>query len=126
MIDGKVVGEAPLDVSRLYCGRRVRVSVVHPRVVSWERTIVPEEGKIELLSASLDRPTTALAVTSVPEGATVRVNGHDITSTPAAITLTAGTASDVEIVLPGYETYRRRVYARPGGTTPIDAVLTKR
>lgn len=126
LIEGKVAGETPIDISGLPCGRAVHVTVVHPQRVPWQRTIVPAEGKVALLSAELAHPTTALAVTSVPSGAMVRVNGRDVTSTPAAITLVAGVTSQIEIVLPGYTPYRQRIVMREGTAAPIDAVLVKR
>jgi hypothetical protein len=124
MLDGKVFGESPITLSGLFCGRPARVTVARPHFATWERTIIPEEGRPAVVRAALARPTTAIAVTSVPAGAMVRVNGRDVTTTPAAIAVTVDVALRIEVALPGYNTFTQTVVARSGATSTIDATLT--
>jgi hypothetical protein len=123
MVDGRAVGAVPMQVDGLYCGRRTRVAVADPAFAPWERTIIPEEGTLVRVRASLGRLTTAVAITSLPTGATVNVNGHDVGTTPAAIPVVVGVATKVRVSSPGYATYEQTVVPRAGTSTTIQATL---
>ena len=123
IVDGRVVGDAPVDVDGIYCGRRTQVTVANPRFAPWERSIVPEEGKPSRVHARLARLTTAIAVTSTPSAATVRVNGKPVAVTPAAISVIADASTTIEVELLGYRSVTKQLVPRAGATSTIDAAL---
>ena len=124
MIDGRAIAEAPLDVDGLYCGRRVHVTVANPHYAPWDRWVVPEEAKPLRVRADLRRLTTAVAVTSVPSGAIVRIGGHDVATTPAAIAVDTELATTIEVTFPGYVPFKQRIVPHAGATTTIVATLS--
>jgi hypothetical protein len=63
-------------------------------------------------SIHLSRPPATLRVTSLPEGADVRVDGQLYGVTPLAPTVTAYEQHRVEVTLDGHVRYRR-VYVKP-------------
>lgn len=123
MVDGRAVGTAPIQVDRLFCGHRTRVAVAEVSLAPWERTIIPEEGVVVQVHASLGRLTTAIAVTSTPSGATVAINGHEVGVTPAAIPVVVGVTAHVSVSSPGYAPYEQTVVTRAGSSTAIAANL---
>jgi hypothetical protein len=123
IVDGRVVGDAPAEVAGIYCGRRTRVMVANPRFAPWERWVVAEEGKPSRLSARLSRLTTAIAVTSTPSGAAVRVNGKQVAVTPAAIPVVADASTTIEVEFLGYQLFTKQLVPRAGATATIDAKL---
>jgi len=123
MVDGRAVGAAPIQVDGLFCGHRTRVVVADPALAPWERTIIPEEGTVVQVHASLGRLTTAIAVTSTPSGATVTLNGRDVGVTPAAIPVVVGVTAKVSVSSPGYASYEQTVVPRAGASTTIAATL---
>jgi hypothetical protein len=54
----------------------------------------------------------------------VRLNGRDVTKTPAAIPVVVGGVARIEVALPGYKTFAQTVVPRSGATSTIDATLT--
>ena len=64
---------------------------------------------LETVGGFLDVP-----VRSTPAGAEVRVGGIYIGRTPTTLQLTSESTHEVEIVLGGHETWRRRVRGQPG------------
>lgn len=123
MVDGRAVGAAPIQVDGLFCGHRTHVAVADPSLAPWERTIIPEEGTVVQVHASLGRLTTAIAVTSTPSGATVLVNGRDVGVTPAAIPVVVGITAKVSVSSPGYAAYEQTIVPRAGASTTIAATL---
>lgn len=69
-------------------------------------------------------PFILVPVESSPAGADVIVKGLLMGRTPTALSLSSTGTHDIELVLPGYEVYKRRFEAKPG--TRIDAVLTRK
>ena len=65
-----------------------------------------------------------MEVTSTPEGAAVLVNGVQLGKTPldAPYETSAGSV-EVQLLAPGYESFRRVVSATPGQRVSIDAQL---
>jgi hypothetical protein len=125
VLDGRVIAATPVTLNGLYCGRRIHLTVAHPQLAPWNGTITPEEGRSQVVKASLRRLTTAVAVTSVPAGAMVRINGKEITTTPAAIPITVDVPTRVQITLPGYRTFERTIAPYAGSSAIIDATLEK-
>ena len=125
MIDGRAVGSAPIQIDGLYCGHRTRVAVVDPALAPWERSINPEEGTVVQVHASLGRLTTAIAVTSIPNGATVTVNGREVGVTPAAIPVVVGATTKLRVSSPGYAPYDQTIVPRAGTSPTIAATLTR-
>ena len=60
---------------------------------------------------------------STPSGANVYVDGTYRDNTPEVISVTAGTAHEVQIVYSGYEVYRQTVTVSTGSTVYLDANL---
>ncbi|WP_457637788.1 PEGA domain-containing protein [Oceanithermus sp.] len=79
-----------------------------------------QAGKTSRLSPRLARVVTTgnLSVNSLPQGAEVYVDGSYRGRTPLNVSLNEGTY-DVELRLPGYETYVARVRVRSGKTSRL-------
>lgn len=76
----------------------------------------------ELLHKAQQRKTGMLEVTSLPPGATVRLNGMRLGQTPIIVTTFAG-EHRVEIQKPGFAPYQNEVVVDPGRGAALDALL---
>lgn len=102
---------------------------------AWKsRATIPGMGPIVFLPVKPHRCTLLsvrppsvtygyINVHSTPSGANVYVDGTYRGNTPEVISVTAGTAHEVQIVYSGYEVYRQTVTVSTGSTVYLDANL---
>ena len=76
----------------------------------------------ELAHKAQQRKTGLLEITSVPPGATVRLNGMRLGQTPLTVTTFAG-EHRIEVVKPGFARYLNEVVVEPGRGAAHDAFL---
>jgi len=82
LVDGKPVGISPTDAVPVLPGTPVRVEVSHPETEGAIRDVVLERDGIEALRIELIPRAGLLAVSSVPPGASVLVDGEPFGTAP--------------------------------------------
>jgi len=113
-LDGLVVGQSPLELKNLRAGPR------HLRIL--EDGYAPAEVSLELGEGTTDlplrfamSPTAArLTVRSEPDGATVRVDGRTIGTTPLDQALLGTGRHEVRVERQGFRAQTRRIEAGAG------------
>ena len=104
-VDGKPVGETPLDALELSAGEHA-VLVQAERYTDFTSTVsVRGGGELQRLTAKLVPNWSGVRIDSKPRGAKVRVDGKAYGTTPMSLELVEG-RHDVELTLAGYKTYR--------------------
>jgi len=117
-IDGVYRGRTPLNISLNPGTHDVELRL--PGYQTYRVRVQVRAGQTSRVSPRLARVATTgtLSVDSSPQGAEVYVAGSFRGRTPVNISLNEGTY-DVELRLPGYETYRARVQVRAGQTARL-------
>jgi formylglycine-generating enzyme required for sulfatase activity len=116
-VDGTASGATPVTVD-LMAGEH-RLLVTHPGYTDWVRslTIAPNEPLILPVTLSLADATVAL--TSQPDGATVRVDGEYRGRTPLELNLTPGEAHRLQLGKSGYADLDQTLSLNPGETRTL-------
>jgi hypothetical protein len=132
-IDGREAGRTPLEID-LEAGRytiELRARGYQTYRIDREVTSGDETRVRVRLSPTGARPTeepvrgTAISVRSLPEGATVYVDGRSVGQTPVSVRVSPG-SHQIEVRLPGYTTFRTEREVRSGQTVEINARLLRR
>ncbi|MGZ3430133.1 MAG: PEGA domain-containing protein, partial [Polyangia bacterium] len=114
-VDGEERGPSPLTVA-VAAGAHDIVAE-RPRWVA-AHAHVDGAGRVQL---TLARPTARLRVTSTPPGATVRLDGRDIGTTPLDVDAAAYELHHVHLERDGH-VWKRKIYLRPpGGAVRVGA-----
>jgi formylglycine-generating enzyme required for sulfatase activity len=120
MIDGERVGRTPLGVIELQPGEH-RIVIQAERYQEVVTTVtMAGEGTRQRLDIELRPLWAAITVDSVPQGATLTVDGESLGRTPLTVDLLAGT-HDARLSLTGYKSSRRQltVTAEQPQTLPV-------
>ena len=118
MMSGKYQGKIPLTISDLAPGT-YEVIFSQFRYQTFSTRVPVEAGRITEVTAVLVPDTGRLAITSVPAGASVRVDGGDTGIAPVtAENLTAGNHT-IAVSLDGYTSLQQTVTVIPGQTVPV-------
>ena len=122
-VDGIYKGTSPL-VTPVDAGSH-SVRMEKPGYDTWYGTYSVSAGDTAQVHASLGSSVTYgyLNFHSYPSAADVYIDGNYRDDTPAVITVTAGTAHEVQVVHSGYEVYKQTVTISSGSTVSIDANL---
>jgi|GEM_PF-5438593 len=109
-VGGKSTAQRTPATVSVPCGA-VEVSLRHPRykLASREVTAGPGGAAVEV---SLSRPVHKLTVLSKPAGATVKVNGRKVGTTPATVSVPGFEKARVEVAKFGFKATKKRVYVR--------------
>ena len=108
LVDGEAVGETPLPPLELPPGEHALI-VRSARYQELATKITIEGGgEAQSLKLELTPNWAAISFDSEPQGAEVRVDGQAVGETPVTAELLAG-ARAVELVLPGWKPYARRL-----------------
>jgi hypothetical protein len=114
-VDGQERGLSPLTVS-VAAGMH-DVVAERPRWAA-ARAHVDGAGRVQL---TLARPTVRLRVTSTPPGASVRLDGRDVGTTPLDVDAAAYELHHVRLERDGH-VWKRKIYLRPpGGVVRVGA-----
>jgi hypothetical protein len=123
VMDEKFVGKTPLTVSALSPGT-YDITFSQFGYQKFSTHVPVEAGRITEVAATLVPDTGALAITSVPAGAKVLVDGKDAGITPVtAGNLTAGNHT-VDVSLEGYTSLHQTVMVISGQTLPVTIGLS--
>lgn len=107
-MNGELLGSTPLEDVEIVPGTH-QIEFVAERYLSEVHELSVEGGHVEqTLVASLTPSWAPVLVTSVPEGAEVRVDDRSLGRTPIELELTAGERK-LEVALPGYNAWSDRI-----------------
>ncbi|MBR1369104.1 hypothetical protein RJ53_06185 [Methanocalculus chunghsingensis] len=132
--DGQYEGSTPVDIKIYTTGTPGGQIVVSMSGYKTYSTPAPSVGAGEtayvhaVLQPIAPTPTPSpegyFSIDSQPRGATVRIDGHYVGTTPITRSVTSGTTHRVQIELAGYESWAGTYTAYSGQTSPIYAALT--
>jgi hypothetical protein len=122
VLDQTVVGTTPQRVP-LPCGAPVELLIRKPRLTSVTRTVTPTPEGVPV-KVALPRQTFLVKVSSVPEGATITLNGKALGVTPTTVKVPGFESSALNLSKDGYETETEKVAPRTSGST-VHTVLKR-
>jgi tRNA A-37 threonylcarbamoyl transferase component Bud32 len=113
-VDGKAASQpTPTAVTGLAPGAHT-IKFVGDKLQSVERQVMLQPGERQLVNVALPPPTRRIEVRSVPEGASVYLDGRLVVGvTPTTVEVTGDDFHELRVEKPGYETSTR-------GLTPDD------
>ncbi len=125
MIDGDSKGNTPLENIELAAGE-YQLQLQAARYLPYAETITVEGGGNALQKSPALEPAWAeVSVASVPDGATLLVDGEVIGSTPIEAEILQGTHT-LAVQLAGYKTWSTELKVEPGKAQQLeDVVLAK-
>lgn len=116
----------PATFERLPAGSTQKVGLHLDRHQFWQGEIQVQQGKGSRIVAALEINFGDLEINSLPEGASVVLNGQPAGKTPFRLTrLAPETLFDVRLTLPGYQSWSEQVKIFGGKTEVINASLKR-
>jgi hypothetical protein len=115
------LGQTPVEHAAVPCGRAV-VRFRHERYVELARSLAVDPGQPATLDERLYRPPARLVVTSSPPNAVVLLNSHRVGRAPRKISTLQYEQVRVELSLPGYRPWKKKIYVREAESN-VDAAL---
>ena len=112
VVDGAERGTTPLPPLELPRGEHEVTLRAEGYAPYADRVSLEGGGATETLRAALVPDRAPVSFASEPAGATVRVDGGEVGSTPLTVDLSSG-ARTVEVALPGYHPASRRIQVVP-------------
>ena len=122
-VDGKAVGITPLETDIMQGPRVVRLSLEHYKPVVLEQDFTAG-SVVPLQDIVLPPADGRLALSSVPAGATISVDGVFYGTTPSTLTLESGKEQRVRLTRPGYQPLDRTVRLVPEGEQALEISLS--
>ena len=122
-VDGKRIGETPLDTELMQGERLLELSLEQHKPLSLQQHI--QAGtKLSLGPFKLQPLDGRLAVSSVPQTASLTVDGVFRGTTPLTLTLPAGVEHELHLSKPGYKRFEQRFELGPDEQQSIEARLS--
>jgi len=106
-LDGVARGPAPVTIATA-CGQH-RLDVSHPTHRPLTALTALQPGSPEVLEVTLSRPIHAVWVTTVPEGATIYIDGQPVGETPRRLNVIGHVPLALELRKPGYRSVTEHV-----------------
>jgi len=108
LVDGASVGTTPLDKIDVAAGSH-KVTFRSPRYQSQDLDVTIDGKRAEQsFSATLKPNWAVVAVSSVPDGAVILLDDHEIGTTPGSFEIVAG-SHDLRVKHPGFKAWRTRL-----------------
>ncbi len=121
IVDGEEVGVTPLESMELEPGEH-EVTLRADRHEGFSTKVQIEGGGlVETLAVKLEPRWAPIAFSSEPSGATVRVGGKDVGSTPVTANILEG-GHAYEVILAGHKPYRSRFVVKAGEAKSLPLV----
>jgi formylglycine-generating enzyme required for sulfatase activity len=121
-IDGEVVGATPMEPIALKEGDHL-VEILHPMYVAYSTTVSMEgAGSILDLSVELTPNWAAIEFNTRPAGATIRIDGQSVGTTPVITEVTAGNRQ-IEVRLDGYKPYRSQLLVQANVPKSLPSIV---
>jgi formylglycine-generating enzyme required for sulfatase activity len=120
-VDGVSVGQTPTPAIDVKAGSH-QLRIVAPRYQPYETALMVEGGGVvQAIEARLVPDWAEVAVSTVPEGATVFIDGAPAGTTPATLELLAGERT-LSFEKDGFKTLKRRVTAVANQPQQLEAL----
>jgi hypothetical protein len=103
------LGRTPLQAAPVPCGKQL-LTLSHARYSTVEEVVAPTPGTTASSFVRLPRPPAQLTLTSMPAGATFKVNRHQVGRSSAPATVLRFERVRIEARLPGYRPWRDTIY----------------
>lgn len=131
-INGEVVGRTPAAL-QIDAGEQ-QIALARPGFRTWSDTLQVEGGESRTLpTVELEPAPAGIAIQSVPDGATVSLDGRAIGTAPLEVELDPGEPVTIELTLDGYRPLARTLTPQAdvqstmrGELVPINATLAVR
>lgn len=121
-VDDAYVGDTPLKPTEVVPGKhKIRLELEGYRPYETEAVVEPKRST--RLFAKLERKAGALEVVSVPEGASVFIDGKYAGVTPFKVDELAAGEHEVRVVMRGYIPFVRKVTIEDRRTTKVETLL---
>lgn len=111
-LNGRAVGVTPFRVELQK--QQYRVELTKAGYRSWKGVVRPPDGQEATLNLELQRAQARMVLISMPERATVYLNGRPAGATPLDREVTPGIYT-ITLEKPGYETWSERLRVGPEG-----------
>lgn len=121
IVDGEEVGVTPLESMELAPGEYDVTLRAERYEVYSTKVQIEGGGLVETLAVELEPRWAPITFSSEPSGATVRVGGKNVGSTPVTADILEGGHS-YEVVLAGYKPYRSRFVVEAGVSKSLPVV----
>ena len=115
------LGRTPLQAAPVPCGKQL-LTVSHARYSTVEEVVAPTPGTAASSFVRLPRPPAQLTLTSVPAGATFKVNRHRLSPASGPAAVLRFERVRIEARLPGYRPWRETIYVAAAATR-VNATL---
>ena len=109
-LDGKALAPSPLTIATT-CDKH-QVQIEHVRYETTTRTVTLDEAKPGTLDVSLNRPTHAVSMTSLPPGATIFIDGRRAGTTPTVVNVIGFQKLKLEFKKTGYLPQNTTLYSK--------------
>ncbi|HHJ16836.1 MAG TPA: PEGA domain-containing protein [Gammaproteobacteria bacterium] len=111
-VDGELLGITPLQVELLQGSRSIELSLAAYKPVLLQQDIVAGVP-LQLHGIELQPADGSLALQSTPSGASIRINGDFMGTTPATLSLASRQPHRVQLSKPGYRDVQQSVTLEP-------------
>ena len=118
---GKPLGVTPLAEAAIPCGEGT-LTITHERYETVSKTLTAESGVPVAVDERLHRPPATLIVNSIPQGASLSLNGHAVGSAPRRVPTMRYEHLTIRATFPGYAPWTKKVYLK-GDSMQVTAVL---
>jgi hypothetical protein len=130
LLDGLVKGTTPVTLKDMAAGIHI-LEVEYPGYNSWKSTIDVPEAEMKEIPINLTPKAASMpgwiTVSSVPENASVTLDGNYVGRTPANSSLNLDSVTPgehaVALVLPGYKPYFTNVTVSPNKVSMVNTTL---
>ena len=122
-VDGKRVGETPLEVELMQGERQLEFSLDQHKPLSLQQHI-QAGNELSLGPFKLQPLDGQLVLSSVPAAASLTLNGAFRGTTPMTLTLPSGVEHELQLSKPGYKRFEQRLELGPDEQQSIEARLS--
>ncbi|HUS28264.1 MAG TPA: PEGA domain-containing protein [Kofleriaceae bacterium] len=109
-LDGKELAPSPLTIATS-CEKH-KIGIAHARYQSATKMITLVEGTPGAIDVSLNRPTHAVSITSLPQGATIFIDGRRAGTTPTVVNVVGFQRLKIEVKKTGFVAQSVSLYSK--------------
>jgi formylglycine-generating enzyme required for sulfatase activity len=111
-LDGEPLGVTPLNTEIMHGKRTLQLSLELHKTVTLQQQFIAGSS-LELTDIVLPPADGTLALSTVPPGATISVDGEYLGTTSATLTLASGKQHTLRLTRPGYQTIDKTIQLEP-------------
>jgi formylglycine-generating enzyme required for sulfatase activity len=121
-LDGEPLGVTPLNTEIMHGKRTLQLSLELHKPVSLHQQFIAGSN-LELTDIVLQPADGTLALSSVPTGATISVDGEYLGTTPASLALASGKPHTLRLTRPGYQTVDKTLQLEPAQQQVLELAM---